>query len=71
MATDAAQLDTIKTQTLALIVDLTENPKPSYMVDGQSIQWSAYMNMLKSTIDWVNKQIAAETPFEVISQGFT
>ncbi|HUT14348.1 MAG TPA: hypothetical protein VMY42_27935 [Thermoguttaceae bacterium] len=71
MPSDAAQLATIKTQILAILVDITENPKPSYMIDGQSLQWAAYQRLLLEQIDRINRQIAAETPFEISSRGYT
>jgi len=71
MPTDAEQLATIKTNTLALLADLSAHPKPSYMIDGQSVQWGAYHRMLMDQLKEVNAQIAAETPFEIHSRGFT
>ena len=71
MPTDAAQLATIKTQTLAIIASLTENPKPNYNIDGQNISWGTYLAQLQKTIAWCDEQIAANTPYEVHSQGFT
>jgi hypothetical protein len=71
MPTDAEQIGTIKTQTLAAIVDVTANPKPTYMIDGQMVSWTAYLKQLQETIVWCDKQLAGETPFEVRSQGYT
>jgi len=68
---DATSISTIKTQTLALIVDLTENPKPSYNIDGQSISWGSYLKQLQDTVVFCNEQLANEAPVEVISQGYT
>lgn len=71
MPTDAEQLATIKTQTLAIMVTLTASPKPSYNIDGQSISWTEYMDMLQKKVDWVDKQLASIAPYEIHSQGFT
>jgi len=71
MPTDAEQLATIKTQTLALIVDITANPKPNYNIDGQDIDWADYLAKLQATLDWVNGQLANETPVEYHSRGFS
>ena len=49
---------TIKTQTLTMITDITANPKPSYNVDGQAVQWSDYLKQLRATVDWCDQQIA-------------
>ena len=50
---------TIKSQTLALIADLTVNPKPSYNIDGQTVLWTDYLKQLRETVEWCNQQIAA------------
>lgn len=71
MPTDAAQLATIKSQVLALLVDLTANPKPSYNIDGQQILWADYYAKLTDRLEKINKLIASDTIFEVHSQGYT
>jgi hypothetical protein len=53
---------TIKTQTLSMIVELTASPKPSYNVDGQSIQWTDYLKQLRTTVEWCDQQIALSEP---------
>jgi len=49
---------TIKTQTLSMIAEMTANPKPSYAVDGQSVQWTDYLKQLRATVEWCDQQIA-------------
>ena len=71
MPTDAEQLQTIKTQTLALIAELTANPKPSYTIDGQRVSWGDYLARLQDTVDWCGRKLAGEEPFEIRSQGTT
>lgn len=71
MPTDAAQITTIRTQTYALIVDMTLNPKPSYDIDGQSISWANYLKQLQATINWCDQQEIGNAPFEIISQAYT
>lgn len=71
MPTDAAQIATIRTQTYALIVDMTANPKPSYDIDGQSVSWSDYLKTLQATINWCDQQTIGGEPFEIVSQAFT
>lgn len=68
---DATELAAIKTQTLALIKDLTENPKPSYNIDGQQISWGEYLAQLQKTVEWCNTMLVGEEPAEVHSQGYT
>ena len=71
MASDLEQLQTIRSQTLALIAELTANPKPSYSLDGQSISWGDYLAKLRATIDWCERKLAGEEPFEIRSRGTT
>jgi len=53
---------TIKTQTLSMIAEMTASPKPSYNVDGQSIQWTDYLKQLRATVAWCDQQIALSEP---------
>ncbi|MBN1590949.1 MAG: hypothetical protein JW888_15655 [Pirellulales bacterium] len=71
MASDLEQLRAIRSQTLALVAELTANPKPSYALDGQSISWGDYLAKLRVTIDWCEKKLAGEEPFEIRSRGIT
>jgi hypothetical protein len=71
MPTDLQQITAIRGQTLALIADLTANPKPSYKVADQSVAWGDYLKQLQDTVAWCDRQISALAPFEVRSQGFS
>ena len=53
---------TIKTQTLSIIAEITANPKPSYNIDGQSVQWTDYLKQLRLTVEWCDQQIALSEP---------
>jgi len=68
---DQATLAAIKSQVLALIAAITENPKPSYSIDGQSVSWSDYLGQLRESVEWCDRQLARVEPFEIHSQGFT
>ena len=70
MATDLAQIQAIKTQTLAVLVEITASPKPTYTIDGQMVSWGDYLRNLQQTIDWCDQQIAAQEPVEIHTQGF-
>ncbi len=67
---DKEQLELIKSQTLARIAEITAQPKPTYQIDGQMVAWGDYLNQLHNTVDWCDKQLAAQTPIEIQSQGF-
>ena len=61
----------IKRQTLARIAELTEQPKPSYQIDGQQVAWSEYLKQLRATVEWCNRMLATEQPHETHSQAYT
>ena len=45
--------------------------KPSYTEDGQTFEWTEYLEHLQRRVDWCNQQLAAEEPFEIPTQGYT
>jgi hypothetical protein len=68
---DATTIATIKGQTLAVMAEITAQPKPTYQIDGQMIAWGDYLSQLQRTVDWCNEKLAGEAPFEVQSQGYS
>ncbi len=71
MPTDLEQLQTIRSQTLACIAEITAQPKPTYELDGQSVAWSDYLARLQATVDWCERKMAGEEPCEIHSRGIT
>jgi len=71
MSNDLEQLQTIKSQTLTIMANITANPKPTYSIDGQNVAWSDYLDRLRMTIDWCDKKLSVHEPFEIRSQGAT
>ena len=71
MPSDAEQVATVKTQTLARMAEITAQPKPTYNVDGQMSAWGDYLKQLQQTVDWCNEKLAGEEPFEFHSRGYT
>lgn len=68
--TDLEQLQTIKTNTLAILVDLTANPKPSYSINGQSVSWESYYAQLLAQLERINSLIRVEGgPVEIATVG--
>ena len=65
------RIQTIKQQTLARIAELTEQPKPSYQIDGQQVAWAEYLKQLRATVDWCNHALNVEQPQEFRSQACT
>ena len=71
MPTDAEQIADIRRQTLALIAEITSQPKPTYNIDGQKISLGEYLGQLQNTVEWCDQQAAASALTEVRSQGYT
>jgi hypothetical protein len=71
MADDLEHIVAIKSQTLAIIAELTASPKPTYYVDGQTVSWSEYLANLRATVDWCERKLAGQQPFEIHSRGMT
>ncbi len=71
MSSDAQQIAAIRSQTLALLAELTAHPKPTYVVDGQTVAWNDYLQRLRETVDWCDRKLADEEPFEIHSQGIS
>ena len=71
MPSNAEQIATIKSQTLARIAEITAQPKPTYQIDGQLVAWGDYLTQLQRTVAWCNEQMTSELPVEVRSQGYT
>ncbi|HEY2883105.1 MAG TPA: hypothetical protein VGJ15_11740 [Pirellulales bacterium] len=68
---DREQIETIRQQTLAQLVDLRAAPKPTYSIDGQLVSWTAYIQSLQNTVDWCDAKLVGLEPFEVQSQATT
>lgn len=68
---DADMLRTIKSQTLALIAEITATPKPSYSIDGQAVAWADYLARLQAVVEWCDARLAGEEPYEIHSRGCT
>jgi hypothetical protein len=71
MSNDIQQIAVIRSQTLMRLAEITAQPKPTYAIDGQTVNWNDYLKQLQATIDWCDGKLAAETPVEVHSQGCT
>lgn len=71
MPTDAEHLQRIRSQTLALIAELTARPKPSYTIDGQQVSWGDYLSRLQATADWCERKLAGSEPFEFQTRAVT
>jgi len=71
MSNDRQQLETIRSQALAQLVELRAAPKPTYSIDGQTVSWESYARSLEATVDWCDLKLVGLDPFEVRSRGLT
>jgi len=69
MAQDLAQIEAIRSQSLAQIQEVRSGPKPTYWIDGQRVHWEQYVDALQRTVDWCDRKLNDLSPFEVSSQG--
>jgi len=65
-------LQTARNQVAANIKNATANPKPSYNIDGQTVNWTAALKLWGEMLQTLNDQIAVEGgPVEYTSYGYT
>lgn len=70
MATELENLQTVRDQLVARLIEVTATRNPNYSVDGESYSWESYTEMLTRQIDMIEKHMQrAEGPFEVRSYG--
>lgn len=72
MASNLENLTTAHTNLVTALVTATANPKPSYSIDGQSVDHTSYISSLIQQIRDLDEAIAREAgPEEHQSQGLT
>ena len=59
--TEYQRFKMIRSQTLAVIVQITHDPRPSYTLDGQSVPWADYLNGLRDTVVWCDLKMIEGT----------
>lgn len=75
MATDLNNLQTRRSAILAELAAMTSESsggKPSYSIDGQKVDHTAYRLSLYEELERIDRLIAAASgPFEVVARGVT
>jgi len=67
-----ADLQTALQNIDTAIVNMTANPKPSYSINGQAVQWGEFYSQLaKARQDIVNQLVLAQGPGEDVWEGLT
>ena len=68
-----SDLENLTSRRSAILAELAAGPsRPSYTIDGQSVDWNGYRSSLLSELTMLNEQIAAaEGPWEIETRGTT
>lgn len=71
MAKDLENIQTIKSNTLALLATLSDPTAPSltYSENGRKFSWTEYQKYLQARVEWCDAQLNANEPFEVVTQA--
>ena len=65
------QLETIRSQLVTQLTDVTLDPKPTYSIDGQTVSWAQHTQLLQTSIDWCNAQSRGLQPAEIPTRAIT
>lgn len=65
------ELTTIRDQVIARMKAITESPKPTYSIDGESYSWESYFSMLSNQVKTIEEsmQRASGPSFMFKSRG--
>ena len=69
MATARENLATARDQVALRIKEVTSSPKPDYSIDGKSVSWASYLDMLLRQYAELEK--LANGPWEVRSRAIS
>lgn len=54
---DRATIEAARDSAVTALAAAMANPKPSYTIDGQKVDWTAYRDSLQASIDWATKTL--------------
>jgi len=66
---NVGDLKVARDNIVAQIKAISAQYKPTYTIDGQTVQWSQYLDALRSQLTFIEQTIAAYDPYELASQG--
>jgi hypothetical protein len=53
-------------------LELLQKPKPTYDIDGQTVKWNEYLDLLNKSMAAIDEQIKEqEGPYELETTGYT
>lgn len=68
VSADVQRLINIRDQEIANLDAATAAPKPSYSIDGESVDWTTYTDRLLVRIEQLNKLIVARSPYFIVTR---
>ena len=71
MPTDLENLKTAFSNVCKQLADITENAKPTYNIDGQTVSWGDHFRNLLAAKKSLAKAIQQHEPYEEVSYGYT
>lgn len=71
MATYLENLTTARDNIAARLAEITAQPKPSYDVDGQRVEWNDYFKALTDQMDKLTTAINGASIYEEESIGYS
>lgn len=70
MATAAENIRTAINNIAQQLADLTANPRPDYTIDGKTISYNAYLQMLMDKLEALKRaEQILSGPYQVFSRG--
>ncbi len=68
---DLEQIRSIRSRTISTLGELATSPKPSYKIDNYELSWNDYQKQLTATVDWCDRKLAENAPYEFRSEGIS
>jgi hypothetical protein len=70
MALSEASIVTQRDSLVALIASVVTAPKPTYTVEGRTVQWTQYLAELRNQVTLLNQLIDISGPVEIHSEAY-
>jgi len=70
VALSEASLVTQRDNLVTLIASVMASPKPTYTIEGRTVQWTQYMAELRNQLVTLNQLIDISMPVEYHSEAF-
>lgn len=68
MPTTAENLATAYANYATILAEISENPKPTYSIDGQSVSWTEYQRFLLEQMAAIRMEQTGTDHFEYVTE---